>query len=314
MLIDKINLNYFRVFESVYRQKSTISAAEELHLTQSGISQHLKSFEGQLGQNLFDRINRSLVPTPFARSLYEQCHHGLLCFEKALKELLDEKTSPSLRGILSIGFPTEFGHNCVLEAIAQFAQLHPTLKIEIFYGLAYEMNHQLLTGQLDFAFVDNLAMSPQIITIPVYEEALSLFASKKYLLKIKKQNKKNNSNFESLEDFESLEYIDYLPKALILKMWFKHHFKAFPANLNVRATISEVRGVSKLIFSHLGAGILPEHHANLVDPKGIFLHRFKNRNNILKNKISIASLIDRTHSPAALASVEYISDFLKRIN
>ena len=311
MLIDKINLNYFRVFESVYRQRSTLLAAKELHLTQPGISQHIKSFEGQLEQNLFDRINRTMVPTPFARSLYEQCHLGLLCFEKALGELLDKKAA--LRGNLSIGFPTEFGHNCVLEAVAQFAHLHPALKIEVSYGFAFEMSHLLLNGQLDFAFVDDLAMGPQIATIPVYEESLSLFASKKYLLKKDKQTQKPLSSLETLNYFESLDYIDYLPKAPILKKWFKHHFKSCPSNLNVRATIAEVRGVSKLIFSQLGAGILPEHHALLVDPKGIHLHRFKNRNGILKNKISIASLIDRTHSPVAVASVEYISNYLNGI-
>jgi DNA-binding transcriptional LysR family regulator len=44
MIIDHINLNHLRIFQSVYKTQSMTTAAGELHLTQSGVSQHIKAF------------------------------------------------------------------------------------------------------------------------------------------------------------------------------------------------------------------------------------------------------------------------------
>jgi len=63
LLIDQLNLNHLRVFECVYRTGSMTAAAKELHLTQSGVSQHIKSLEDVLNFKLFDRIQQRLVPT-----------------------------------------------------------------------------------------------------------------------------------------------------------------------------------------------------------------------------------------------------------
>ena len=84
MLIDQINLNQLRVFESVYRSKSMTHAARELHLTQSGVSQHIKALEDVLELKLFDRIKQKLVPTPSAKELYASTAKS---FEDIVSEL-----------------------------------------------------------------------------------------------------------------------------------------------------------------------------------------------------------------------------------
>ena len=59
MLIDQLNLNQLRIFESVYRTQSMTQAAVELGLTQSGVSQHIRALEDVLGLSLFDRIKNN---------------------------------------------------------------------------------------------------------------------------------------------------------------------------------------------------------------------------------------------------------------
>ena len=48
-LLDTLNLNYLRIFMAVYRTGSMTQAARELHLTQSGISQQIKSLDAGAG-------------------------------------------------------------------------------------------------------------------------------------------------------------------------------------------------------------------------------------------------------------------------
>ena len=73
MLIDKINLNLLRIFEKVYETKSMTRSAQELFMTQSGISQNIKHLEEILNLKLFDRIKQRLIPTEKATILYKNC-------------------------------------------------------------------------------------------------------------------------------------------------------------------------------------------------------------------------------------------------
>ena len=129
MIIDKINLNHLRIFECVFRTKSMTTAARELHLTQSGVSQHMKSFEDVLGLKLFDRINQRLVPTAAAAHLYERCSAGLQGIEEAFLDLKGGQRE--LAGTVSIGTPIEFGNNILMPLLAQFCRKHPQVKLKL---------------------------------------------------------------------------------------------------------------------------------------------------------------------------------------
>ncbi|WP_350333233.1 LysR family transcriptional regulator [Coralliovum pocilloporae] len=61
-------LNWLRAFEAAARNLSFTTAAEELHITQSAISQQIKSLEAHLGQALFIRRPRGLQLTDTGRA------------------------------------------------------------------------------------------------------------------------------------------------------------------------------------------------------------------------------------------------------
>ena len=61
-------LQWLRSFEAAARHLSFTSAAEELHITQSAVSQQVKQLESFLGQALFVRQPRSLQLTDAARN------------------------------------------------------------------------------------------------------------------------------------------------------------------------------------------------------------------------------------------------------
>jgi DNA-binding transcriptional LysR family regulator len=138
MFIDSLNLNQVRIFECVYRTQSMTAAARELHLTQSGVSQHIRAFEDMLGAKLFDRINQRVVPTASASVLYENCKKSLAGLEEAFAELQAEKNQ--LAGRVHIGMPTEFGYNIVIPTVARFAEKYPAVRFHFRLGYGGEMN------------------------------------------------------------------------------------------------------------------------------------------------------------------------------
>jgi len=62
-------MGWFRAFEAAARHLSFTSAAEELGLTQSAISQQIRSLESRLGRRLFIRKHRSIPLTDDGRRL-----------------------------------------------------------------------------------------------------------------------------------------------------------------------------------------------------------------------------------------------------
>ncbi len=70
-------LTWFRAYESAARHLSFTAAAEELHLTQSAISQQVRSLEVRLGEPLFHRRPRGLALTDEGRKLLPEVSAAL---------------------------------------------------------------------------------------------------------------------------------------------------------------------------------------------------------------------------------------------
>ncbi|MGW2562731.1 LysR family transcriptional regulator [Streptomyces sp. NPDC001514] len=64
-------------FEATVRHASVSKAAAELHLTHGAVSRQIQQLEHALGVGLFERRNRSVVPTPAARTLAREVTDAL---------------------------------------------------------------------------------------------------------------------------------------------------------------------------------------------------------------------------------------------
>ncbi|MEK6578518.1 MAG: LysR family transcriptional regulator [Bdellovibrionota bacterium] len=294
MIIDNINLNHLRIFECVYRTQSMTLASKELHLTQSGVSQHMKSLEDVLGLTLFDRIKQRLVPTSEANELFKRSHEMLQGLEATISDITGGKQH--LAGTVAIGMPIEFGNNVIMPLLARFCHDHPKVKFYLRYGFATEMSDEILSGKLDFAFVDEFKLDSRIQTEKVYDEVLQLCATTEFIKTAKKERSREDRMF-----FESLEYVDYQEGEPVLRKWFEHHLGARNLKVNVRATVMDVQGVSRLIKTGQMAGVLPGYLVEKLKSEGKKIETFKGSGKTAKNKISVAYLPGRSTSNAAKA-------------
>jgi DNA-binding transcriptional LysR family regulator len=293
MIPNNLNLNHLRVFEQVYRARSMTSAGQALRLTQSGVSQHIASLEETLSVKLFDRVKQRLVPTAAAGVLYRKCAEGLQGIEQALTEI--RGGAAEVGGTIAVGMPEEFGNNVILPLVAAFCTKHPKARFALSYGLAAEVNDRVLSGELDFAFVDAFGRDRRLASEKVYDETLVLCCVPKLASK----------------GFEELDYVDYQTGGPVLAMWFRHHIGALKHELNVRATGMDVQGVARLVLSGLAAGVLPSHLVSKLEAEGKRLHIFKGCGRPLKNTISVAYLPGRTQSAAASAALEAFREALR---
>ena len=69
MNLSKIDLNLFVVFDAIVQTGSLTAAARELHLSQPAVSHALARLREAVGDPLFTRQGRRMLPTPYARGL-----------------------------------------------------------------------------------------------------------------------------------------------------------------------------------------------------------------------------------------------------
>ncbi len=305
MLLDQINLNQIRVFQSVYKTRSMTKAAEELHLTQSGISQHIKALEEILEVQLFDRIKQKLVPTTAGKHLYEKSVQNLNLLEQTLLEVTAHENE--LRGNIIIGVPAEFGFNLIVPKIVEFMSQYPEVRIDLRVDMAPALSEMIIRGELDFAFVDEFKLDGRIATQKVYDERLELCYSKKYLKKLPDE-KSLNKKF-----FEGLSYISYQEDAPVLRMWFQQVLKIRKINLNVRARVADVTGIAQFVRNGIGVGVLPFHKVRKMREAGDAIEIFPYKSKPMFNSISLAYLAGRSQSPAVSNCQNWLSSELKSL-
>lgn len=299
MLVDKINLNALRVFESVYRHGSMTEAAGELALTQSGVSQHIKQLEELLNVDLFQRVKQKLVATQYAHTLYEYTSRGLKHIEEALGAM--NSSGLGFSGKLKIGSPREFGRNILKPHIKKLISEHNHLRINLFFGDALEMSQMLLDGHLDIAFVDAHSMDPSLKTVDVFEEIVYLCAASEAILP---EDLTKNKFF-----FEKSRYITYFEDGALVRRWLKQQHGISKINLDIASTVMDVEMVYQLISENVGLGILPEYFLRKTQQRdGAKLQIIGGENASVNNTIKMAYLKSRSSEPLIGNMLKYFKE------
>ncbi len=102
------NLNWIRSFEASARLRSFTDAARELNMTQSGVSQHVRSLELYLGQPLFRRLARGVQLTDAGGAYLHVIRDSLEMLAGGTREIfgVDEREILTLR--VNVAFATQW--------------------------------------------------------------------------------------------------------------------------------------------------------------------------------------------------------------
>lgn len=121
-------LNVLRGFEAAARLGSFHQAAQELHLTQSAISQQIRSLEELLGQPLFHRQGRSVTLTDAGQDLLETTQSVLLQLAMGIQRL-EQYRKPNQ---LVLNTSTTLARHWLLPRLGAFHRAHPEVDLWLF--------------------------------------------------------------------------------------------------------------------------------------------------------------------------------------
>lgn len=120
-------LNALLAFEAAARHLSFTRAAAELHVTQSAVSQQIKSLEAHLGLQLFRRINRTLLLTDAGQRYLPALRETFDRLDGATQRLLAQDTPDRL----TVSVLPSFAARWLVHRLGRFRELRPELDVLI---------------------------------------------------------------------------------------------------------------------------------------------------------------------------------------
>ena len=128
-----------------------LQAADQLFISQSSLSKHIKALERELGVELFNRTTRRVQLTehgrvflPFARKLASTAHDA----QAALADASDNE-----RRVIDIGSIPVMVPYGITALLNRFEREHPNVRLHIVEGEADQLKELLRKRQLDIAFI-----------------------------------------------------------------------------------------------------------------------------------------------------------------
>lgn len=171
-----MNTEDFQFFIRVADLGSISKAAQDTNISVSVASQKLQRLEQNLQLRLFHRTTRKLTLTDEGRVLLEHGRHWIADFIH-LQESLKLKDRP-LTGTLRITTSATFGTKVLMTVIAEFALLHPELKIHLDLN---DQNIDLIQQGMDLAIRIGQLKSSSLIAKRLSTNQRLLCASPAYL-------------------------------------------------------------------------------------------------------------------------------------
>ncbi|WP_035299695.1 LysR family transcriptional regulator [Brevibacillus thermoruber] len=168
-------LEAFKLFVTVYEQKSFSRAAALLHLSQPGVSVHVQHIEAELGAKLFHRTPKQVKPTQAGELFYRKAKQILSLYQEAQQEI--QQLQGTVSGRLKIGASFTIGEYLLPKLLAEYAARYPSVSAEVTIANTEQINQAVRANELDVGLVEGDVPPSDLHVEPFYKDELVLVAA-----------------------------------------------------------------------------------------------------------------------------------------
>ena len=169
----------YEVLEKTVELSSLTKAAQELGLTQSGVSHMLAAIEAELQLPLLKRTRTGARLTPEGEQMMPYIHE-IVRQEKLLRQAA-AALHTFVTGKIRIGTFTSVATHWLPAMMMQFQQAYPQVDFQLFNGDYHDMEQWLREGEVDLGFV-TLPAPEGMRTIPLTQDPLVAIMPKNHRL------------------------------------------------------------------------------------------------------------------------------------
>lgn len=231
----KLNASQLDAFFTIAKVLSFTRAAEQLHVTQSALSQRIAKLEEDLEATLFIRDRNALRLTESGEQLLRFCQLNSQAESELLAKL--KNTKDELAGTLRIGSFSSVSRSLVIPAVKKMMRENPKLSLNLMTKELRELPSMLKSGEVDYILTNRPSDSEEI-------ESLVLGVEENVLVRSKKAP-------------ENQVYLDHDETDPTTKAYFSLNKIRFnPENMRY---LDDVYGLLDGVKNGLGKAVLPLH-------------------------------------------------------
>lgn len=167
-----------RAFVKVVQMGNFSQAAKDGQSSQANMSKRVAALETRLGVKLLTRSSRNLTLTEVGSSYYQKCLTILTQLDEADAQVQSDKMGP--RGKLKVALPITFSRLVLAPIINKFIERFPEINVEF---VVSDVHADLIAQGIDVAIRGKTLEDSSLVARPLYNNPLSLVASKEYLKK-----------------------------------------------------------------------------------------------------------------------------------
>jgi DNA-binding transcriptional LysR family regulator len=164
----KIDILGVQAFVAIADRGSFQNAADELHVTQTAITQRLRKLEDFLGVTLIERTTRSLALTRIGRDFLPQARRLLDELSHALLEI--RETGKAERGDVSIACVPTVGVQYLPRIMQEYSARYPHNRIKILDHASSAVADAVLRREAEFGIHIAGAHHPELVATPLIED------------------------------------------------------------------------------------------------------------------------------------------------
>lgn len=147
-----VNLELYKAFYYVGKNKSISKAVDELMISQPAISRSIKTLEGQLNVNLFIRKRDGVELSEAGLLIFDKVKNAIMLIENAENEISSFKKLDF--GYINIGASKTILHEFLMKYITEFHKEFPNIVIRVYTDKTSLLIKKSKIGLIDIIFTN----------------------------------------------------------------------------------------------------------------------------------------------------------------
>jgi molybdate transport repressor ModE-like protein len=170
-----MHIETLKVFCDLAETGSFSLAATKNFVTQSAVSQQVRSLETRYGQKLIERSKGNVRLTPAGEVLYQAGKEIIQKYQEIEDNL--QTSSRTVAGVVRVATVYSVGLYEISSPLKKFLRTFPDVNVHLEYTRVNKIYEDVSKGNLDLGIVAYPTKHPQITVIPFREDRLVLICS-----------------------------------------------------------------------------------------------------------------------------------------
>ena len=243
-----IDFEWYRSFISIYKHGSVSAAAKARILTQPAMSQHLAALEAEIGDSLFVRAPRKMIPTEKGKELYTKIVPLIEKLESTSMELRNGANQPSRAPLLKLGSPADYFTKAALGKLSDME-----IRLSVQFGLAHELQEKLSAGDVDLIITTQKTPIAGVEYKKIEDEVFVVVGRADGEL-----GTPDMSMGQVEEWLKEQTWLSYGTELPIVRRYWREHLNKRP-EIQPSHVIPDLRAVLEAIENNMGISVLPTY-------------------------------------------------------